>query len=34
MEWLSKVAKHHREYVKWVNRWGEYDFAEDLVQEM
>ena len=34
MDWLEKVAVHHREYVRWIISWGEYEFAEDLVQEM
>ena len=34
MEWLAKVAEHHKTYITWVNKWGEYDYAEDLVQEM
>lgn len=34
MEWLAKVAEHHKVYITWVHRWGEYDYAEDLVQEM
>ena len=33
MEWLNKVAKHHKEWVKIVNSFGEYFFAEDIVQE-
>ena len=33
MEWLTKVAKHHNEWVKMVNQFGEYFFAEDIVQE-
>ena len=33
MEWLSKVAKQHKEWVKIVNSFGEYFFAEDIVQE-
>ena len=33
MEWLTKVAKHHNEWVKMVNTFGEYFFAEDIVQE-
>ncbi len=33
MEWLVKVAKHHKDWVKIVNSFGEYFFAEDIVQE-
>jgi hypothetical protein len=33
LEWLNKVAKHHKEWVKIVNSFGEYFFAEDIVQE-
>ena len=32
--WLSIVAKHHKDWVKIVNSFGEYDYAEDIVQEM
>lgn len=34
MEWLTKVAKHHKEWVSLVKQWGEHFYAEDLVQEM
>lgn len=33
-EWLAIVAKRHYEWIKIVNSFSEYDFAEDLVQEM
>jgi RNA polymerase sigma factor (sigma-70 family) len=33
LEWLNKVAKHHKDWVKIVNSFGEYFFAEDIVQE-
>ena len=33
MEWLTKVAKHHNEWVKMVISFGEFFFAEDIVQE-
>jgi len=33
-EWLAIVAKRHNEWIKIVNSFSEYDFAEDLVQEM
>ena len=32
--WLSIVAKHHEDWVKIVKSFGEYDYAEDIVQEM
>ena len=32
-EWLGKVAERHKEWVKIINGFGEYDYAEDLVQE-
>jgi RNA polymerase sigma factor (sigma-70 family) len=34
MNWIEQVAKHHKEYVKTVKGFGEYFYAEDLVQEM
>jgi RNA polymerase sigma factor (sigma-70 family) len=33
LKWLTKVAKHHKDWVKIVNSFGEYFFAEDIVQE-
>ena len=30
--WLEKVALHHKEWVKIINGFGEYDYAEDIVQ--
>ena len=30
----SKVAKYHSEWVKVVNTFGEYFYAEDIVQEV
>jgi DNA-directed RNA polymerase specialized sigma24 family protein len=32
-KWLEKVAKHHNEWIKIINTFGEYDLAEDIVQE-
>ena len=32
-EWLGKVAERHKEWVAIVKSFGEYDYAEDLVQE-
>jgi len=31
--WLTKVAERHKEWIKIINSFGEYDYAEDLVQE-
>jgi len=31
--WLAKVAERHKEWIKIINSFGEYDYAEDLVQE-
>ena len=33
-EWLAKVAERHKEWVSIVKSFGEYDYCEDLVQEM
>ena len=33
-QWLGKVAEHHNEWVKVVQSFGEFDYAEDIVQEM
>ena len=32
-KWLEQVAKHHKEWVEIIHKLGEYDFAEDIVQE-
>jgi DNA-directed RNA polymerase specialized sigma24 family protein len=32
-KWLGKVAEHHKEWVKIIHTFGEYDYAEDIVQE-
>ena len=32
-QWLAKVAQYHDDWVKVIHTFGEYDFAEDLVQE-
>ena len=34
MDWLSKVAKHHLEYVRVVESFGIKNYSEDIVQEM
>ena len=33
VKWLAKVAERHNEWISIVNSFGEYDFAEDIVQE-
>lgn len=33
-EWLAKVAERHKEWIAIVKSFGEYDYCEDLVQEM
>ena len=33
-ETLRLIAEQHKEWIKIINSFGEYDFAEDLVQEM
>lgn len=32
-KWLEKVAKHHKEWISIIHKLGEYDWAEDIVQE-
>ena len=32
-EWLKYVADQHDEWIKIVNSFGEYNYAEDIVQE-
>ena len=32
-EWLGIVAKRHKEWINIVKSFGEYELAEDLVQE-
>ena len=34
VEWLSKVAERHKEWVAIVKSFGEYNYAEDVVQEL
>jgi RNA polymerase sigma factor (sigma-70 family) len=34
MNWITQVAKYHKEYVKTIQSFGEQFYAEDLVQEM
>lgn len=32
-QWLGKVAEHHQEWILVVQSFGEFDYAEDIVQE-
>lgn len=32
-KWLGQVAQHHNEWVQIIHKFGEYDYAEDIVQE-
>jgi hypothetical protein len=32
-KWLENVAKHHKEWIEIIHKFGEYDYAEDIVQE-
>lgn len=34
LQWLEIVAKQHKEWVRIVRSFGEYNYAEDIVQEM
>lgn len=34
MNWITIVSVHHKEWVSLVKQWGEYFYADDLVQEM
>jgi RNA polymerase sigma factor (sigma-70 family) len=34
MEFLSKVAEHHNEWLKVTRAWNTGDLAEDIVQDM
>jgi len=31
--WIEQVAKHHKEWVEIIYKLGEFDYAEDIVQE-
>lgn len=33
-QWASILCKHHKEWVSIVKNFGEYNYAEDIVQEM
>jgi DNA-directed RNA polymerase specialized sigma24 family protein len=32
-KWIEKVAQHHKEWVEIIHKLGEFDYAEDIVQE-
>ena len=32
-QWLAKVAERHTEWINIIKGFGEYEYAEDLVQE-
>jgi len=34
LDWLKIIAKQHQDWIKIVNSFGEYNYAEDIVQEM
>lgn len=34
MDLLTEIAKHHKEWIRIVKSFGEYDYHEDIVQEM
>jgi len=31
--WIEQVAKHHKQWVEIIHKLGEFDYAEDIVQE-
>ena len=33
LDWLNIVARQHEDWIKIVNGFGEYNYAEDIVQE-
>ena len=33
LDWLNIVASQHEDWIKLVNGFGEYNYAEDIVQE-
>ena len=33
IDWLNIVARQHNDWIKIVNSFGEYNYAEDIVQE-
>ena len=32
-DWMNIVARQHEDWIKIVNAFGEYNYAEDIVQE-
>jgi DNA-directed RNA polymerase specialized sigma24 family protein len=32
-QWLAKVAQYHNDWIKVIQTFGEYDYAQDIVQE-
>ena len=34
LKWLELVAAQHKDWVAIINSFGEYRYAEDIVQEM
>tara|TARA_R110000787_G_scaffold42097_1_gene103510 strand:+ start:1928 stop:2068 length:141 start_codon:yes stop_codon:yes gene_type:complete len=32
-DWLNIVARQHEDWIKIVNSFGEFNYAEDIVQE-
>jgi DNA-directed RNA polymerase specialized sigma24 family protein len=34
VKWLNKVAEQHNEWIRIVKSFGEYQYCEDIVQEM
>ena len=34
MKWLKEVSKYHKDYVNSVRSLGEYNYSEDIVQQM
>ena len=32
-KWIEQVAKHHKEWIEVIYKLGEFDYAEDIVQE-
>ena len=34
MDWLNTISKEHKKWVHTINSFGEFSFAEDIVQEM
>jgi DNA-directed RNA polymerase specialized sigma24 family protein len=32
-KWIEKVAESHKEWVEVIHKFGEFDYAQDIVQE-